>query len=99
MRLKTFEEFDQQPRQYVFYVINPGVDFEAEVRDTDGKVIYRVDKKKMEKGVMSNVTDLSSLRDYLVRRKKIRQFDELTPAETVSNETLPQLRPNETVKR
>lgn len=92
MKLKTFEEFDQMPKRYLFYVLDPGINFLAEVRDEDGKVIYTVDKKKMEKGVMSTATDLAALRDYLIKRKKIQQIDEIAPAENTTSplETLQQ---------
>jgi hypothetical protein len=46
----------------------------------------------MEKGVMSTATDLASLREYLIKRKKIQQIDEIAPAENTTSpqETLQQ---------
>jgi len=82
MKIKMFEEFDQVPKRFLFYVLDPGVEFKGEVRDEDGKVIYEVTREKIEeKGVMNNATDLSTLREYLIKRKKMAQIDELVAAE------------------
>lgn len=79
--IKTFESFDKQPKQFLFYLLNDGPEFKAEVRDVDGKTIYTIDRKRLERGVMKSPSDLSGLRDYLISKKKIDQVDELIPAE------------------
>jgi hypothetical protein len=83
MKIKMFEEFDAVAKKYLFFVIDDGVDFKAEVRNEDGKVIYTIDKEKMDKGIMSSPTDLSTLREFLIKKKKIQQIDELTYAESI----------------
>ena len=67
MKIKMFEEFDAVAKKYLFFVIDDGVDFKAE----------------MDKGIMSSSTDLSTLREFLIKKKKIQQIDELTYAESI----------------
>ena len=81
--IKTFENFDVQPKKYLFYVIkNTATEFEAEVRAEDGDVVYKLDKEKVErKKLMSNESDMTTLRAYLVKIKKLSEQDELVQAE------------------
>ena len=78
-----YENFDQQPKRYLFYITkDEATEFEADVRNEDGEVIYKLDRDKIEKKkLMTNKTDMSNLRAYLIRIKKLTEVDELVPAE------------------
>jgi hypothetical protein len=86
--IKTFENFDQQPKRYLFYITKESAtEFEAEVKTEDGSVIYKLDKDKIEKKkLMTNSDDMTTLRAYLIKIKKLGEQDELQPAEASSSQ-------------
>jgi len=89
--MKTFESFDQDPDldptekpenksdQYIFFIHSKeNEDMDGEVKDVDGKTICNVDQSFIDDGIMQYRSDVTSLREYLIKKKKIRQQDELT---------------------
>jgi len=88
--IRTFENFDAQPKKYLFYVLkDTATEFNAEVRNEAGEVIYQLDKEKVEKKhLMTNKTDVTTLRTYLIKIKKLKDIDELNFAETTQTSSV-----------
>ena len=98
MKLKNFEAFlfeeeeneapaPEKQKIFIYKIVRDDKrDFLAEIRDENGKVVFKIDQKKMEDGIMTSQTDLSNLRTHLVDKKIIGQNDEITPEEGVTME-------------
>ena len=72
----------KKSHQFLYYIIKDGQkEFHGEVKDQDGKVIVTLSNKAFHNGVMTNSRDISNLRNWLIKRKKIGQDDEVIPAE------------------
>lgn len=95
--IKTFESFVWEDydgdganpggKTYLFVVTNDTGnpdDFEAEVREQEGKVIYKVTAKDMSAGAMQHPSDMTGLRKYLIEKKRIKELDVIEPAESTS---------------
>lgn len=98
--IKLFEDFDQDPdldptvdqanKQKVYHLFilsKEGEDLDAEVRDEDGKSICKVDQEFLDDGRMQHENDISGLRDYLIDKKKIKQQDVVTLADSGQHDT------------
>jgi hypothetical protein len=90
--VKLFEEFteegnhpannDQGSKNYVYYITNKSdKNFEADVRDPDGKVIFELKSSDLTNdGLMKGKDDIAGLHQLLVSKNKIKKGDTLVPA-------------------
>jgi hypothetical protein len=86
--VKLFEEFNEGgPKQsastvYIYYVHKSGDDnFEADVRDPDGKVVYELSASDLSNdGHMKNKDDIPGLVQLLIGKNKIKPGDTVVPA-------------------
>ncbi len=95
--VKLFEEFSQEAqapavndnqgsKTYVYYINNKDdKNFEADVRDPDGKVIFEIKAQDLSNdSLMKGKDDVSGLHSLLVSKNKIKKGDSLVPANSAA---------------
>ena len=86
--VKLFEEFNEDGTPgnnsvvYIYYVHKSGdKNFDADVRDPDGKVVYELSAADLSNdGHMKNKDDIPGLVQLLIGKNKIKPGDTIIPA-------------------
>jgi len=90
--VKLFEEFNEEgnlsqggPKTYIYHITNSSdKNFSADVRDSDGKVIFELKPTDISNdGLMKNKDDINGLYQMLLNKNKIKKGETIVPANAV----------------
>ena len=99
--VKLFEDFQQPsgpvnsagPKTYIYHVYDTSEkNFHAEVRDTDGKVVFEIKGKTMFEGdgIMKDENDVLGLQKTLIGKNIIKQGDTVVKSKEYKDDAQPQ---------